>query len=238
MSFGQACLDPSQWWINSGKPITQHINLPKKLTMGKKKNHRASMSKTAKITHRKSTRIHRNLSKPPPIKQKNTQKQSQKTITPTIPYDPSSKILLVGEGDFSFSVSLLTHHLSPIQNSLDGDSEGDELNLDEGGGVCNIGSCDPEGDGRGAGAALATTSYDTRAALLEKYPQAAENVKFLQARGAMVLHNIDITRFDKLPKVLRKSKGGFDVVGFMFPHVGGLSTDVGRQVKSNQGLFY
>lgn len=206
--------------------------------MGKKKNHRAPVSKTVKTAHRKSTRIHQN-SKPPPIKQKNTQKQYQKTVTPTIPYDPSSKILLVGEGDFSFSVSLLTHHLSPIQNSLDGDSEDDELNLDEGGDVCNdIGSCDPDGDGRGVGAALIATSYDARATLLGKYPQAAENVEFLQGRGVTVLHNIDITRFEKLPKVLRKSKGQFDVVGFMFPHVGGLSTDVGRQVKSNQGLFY
>lgn len=73
--------------------------------------------------------------------------------------------------------------------------------------------------------------------LLEKYPQAAEKVKLLRERGATVLHGVDITRFGKLPKVLRKRKGGFDVVGFMFPHVGGLSTDVGRQVKSNQGRF-
>lgn len=207
--------------------------------MGKKKNHRAPVSKTAKTTHRKSSRMHQNPSKPPPIKQKNTQKQYQRTFTPTIPYGPSDKILLVGEGDFSFSVSLLAHHFSPIQNGLDGDSEGGELNLDNGDGVRNdIGSWDPDGNGRGAGAALIATSYDAKAALLEKYPQAAENVGFLQGQGVTVLHNIDITRFDKLPKVLRKSKGEFDVVGFMFPHVGGLSTDVGRQVKSNQGLFY
>lgn len=74
--------------------------------------------------------------------------------------------------------------------------------------------------------------------LLEKYPQAAGNVRLLKERGAIVLHGVDATRFDKLPKALRKRKGTFDAVGFMFPHVGGLSTDVGRQVKSNQGEWF
>lgn len=202
--------------------------------MGKKKNHRAPVPKTAKTAHRKFTHTHQNLSKPPPTKPKNThQKKYHQTVSPTIPYDLSSKILLVGEGDFSFSVSLLTHYLSPAHSSLNGDS--DEVNLDEGG-VCNgIGSYDLDGGKEGRGANLIATSYDSGAALLEKYPQAAENVKLLQERGVTVLHGIDITKFNKLPKALRKSKDGFDVVGFMFPHVGGLSTDVERQVKSNQG---
>lgn len=203
--------------------------------MGKKKNHRAPVPKNAKTAHRRSTHTPQNLSKPPPTKSKNShQKQHQQKATPIVPYDPSSKILLVGEGDFSFSVSLLTHHLSPAENSPDGDSDGDDLDLDESGVYNGLGSCNPVG----GGANLIATSYDTGVALLEKYPQAAEKVKLLRERGVAVLHGVDITRFDKLPKVLRKRKGGFDAVGFMFPHVGGLSTDVERQVKSNQGQFF
>lgn len=201
--------------------------------MGKKKNHRAPVPKTAKTAHRKSTHTPQNLSKPPPTKLKNThQRQYQQKATPIIPYEPFSKILLVGEGDFSFSVSLLTHHLSPAEGSPD-DNDGDELNIDEGGVYSG-----PDSRDHGGGCAnLIATSYDMGDVLLEKYPQAAEKVKLLRERGATVLHGVDITRFGKLPKVLRKRKGGFDVVGFMFPHVGGLSTDVGRQVKSNQGQF-
>lgn len=207
--------------------------------MGKKKNHRAPVPKNAKTAHRRSTHTPQNLSKHPPTKSKNShQKQYQQKATPIVPYGPSSKILLVGEGDFSFSVSLLTHHLSPAENSPDGDSDGDELNIDEGGVYNGLDSCNPAGGGEGSGAHLIATSYDTGAVLLEKYPQAAEKVKLLQERGVTVLHGVDITRFDKLPKMLRKRKGGFDAVGFMFPHVGGLSTDVERQVKSNQGQFF
>lgn len=84
---------------------------------------------------------------------------------------------------------------------------------------------------------LTATSYDTEAALLEKYPQSAGNVKVLREKAATVLHGVDVTKFAKLPKSLRRRQGAFDVVGFMFPHVGGLSTDVGRQVKSNQGQW-
>lgn len=203
--------------------------------MGKKKNHRAPVPKNAKTAHRKSTHTPQNLSKPPPKKSKNLhQKQHQQKATPIVPYDPSSKILLVGEGDFSFSVSLLTHHLSPVENSFDGDNDGDELNIDEGGVYDGLGSCNPIG----GGVNLIATSYDTEVALLEKYPQAAGKVKLLRERGVAVLHGVDITKFDKLPKALRKRKGGFDAVGFMFPHVGGLSTDVERQVKSNQGQLF
>lgn len=113
-----------------------------------------------------------------------------------------------------------------------------EDNLDGAGIYNGLDSRDLVGGGKGGGANLIVTSYDAEVALLEKYPQAKESVKLLRERGATVLHGVDITRFDKLPKVLRKRKEGFDAVGFMFPHVGGLSTDVGRQVKSNQGQFF
>lgn len=198
--------------------------------MGKKKNHKLPLKKNAKSTHRKSTHTPQNLRKP---KSRTTQPQQQKQRNakePVIPYTPSSRILLVGEGDFSFSVSLLTHHLSSTITISD-DAEDAEIEVGEDG-VYNGG--DVEGNSSG-GLSLIATSYDTETTLLEKYPQSAANVTLLRERGATVLHGVDTTNFEKMPKALRKRRGGFDVVGFMFPHVGGLSTDVGRQVKSNQG---
>lgn len=44
---------------------------------------------------------------------------------------------------------------------------------------------------------------------------------------------VDATRLGKAGKEVRK--GGFDRVGFNFPHVGGLTRDINRQVRYNQG---
>jgi len=49
-----------------------------------------------------------------------------------------------------------------------------------------------------------------------------------------VLYGIDATKLDKGGKEVRR--GGFDRVVFNFPHVGGLTKDVNRQVRYNQGM--
>lgn len=131
---------------------------------------------------------------------------------PTVPFEPDHRILLVGEGsaqfprnlsmalimqqgDFSFSHSLLAEH-----------------------GCCH----------------LIATSYDSRSALSEKYSQAARNVKELEAEEDIrVLYGIDATKLEKAGKQIRK--GSFDRIVFNFPHVGGLTKDVNRQVRHNQG---
>lgn len=202
--------------------------------MSKKKNRKNPTPKNTKTAHRKSAHTPQTLHKPPPPKVKNTPQRHEKKTAPIIPYDASSRILLVGEGDFSFSVSLLTHHLAP--KSANGDNDDDDginIEVDKDGAYSGKGS--PRSGNEKGGANLVATSYDAEVALLEKYPQAVDNVKLLKERGVTVLHGVDVARFDKLPKMLRRRKDGFDCVGFMFPHVGGLSTDMGRQIKSNQG---
>lgn len=120
---------------------------------------------------------------------------------PTVPFSPEDHILLVGEGDFSFSHSLLTAH-----------------------GCCS----------------LVATSYDKSSVVRSKYPQSAAQVKALEEEeDCKVLYDVDATKLGKSGatdgggKCVRK--GGFGKVVFNFPHVGGLTKDVNRQVRHNQG---
>lgn len=118
---------------------------------------------------------------------------------PTIPFEPSDHILLIGEGDFSFATSLVEHH----------------------------GTCD-----------LTATCYDSQASLFEKYvPQAEKHTTFLTEEGQTVLYSIDATKLSKYKALTRAPGGLWDVIMFNFPHVGGKSTDVNRQVRFNQELL-
>ncbi|KAF2479875.1 hypothetical protein BDY17DRAFT_233166, partial [Neohortaea acidophila] len=129
----------------------------------------------------------------------------------SIPFDPSDRILLVGEGDFSFAASLVEHH------------------------ACHN---------------LTATSLDTRTELLAKYaPQAEEHIRALEEAGQTVLHNVDATKLERNKAVIKAAAAaaagnhgeaaahGFDKILFNFPHIGGKSTDVNRQVRANQELL-
>ncbi|KAL8927978.1 MAG: hypothetical protein Q9208_002053 [Pyrenodesmia sp. 3 TL-2023] len=127
---------------------------------------------------------------------------------PIIPFAPNDRILLVGEGDFSFAHSLYKHH-----------------------------NC----------SSLVATCYDTAAALAEKYPQATQYIRELEDAAHTdedvdleVLYGIDATKLGKGGrasggKAVKKAR--FDKVVFNFPHVGGLTRDVNRQVRHNQELL-
>jgi 25S rRNA (uracil2634-N3)-methyltransferase len=139
--------------------------------------------------------------------QKNLQ-QSQKSTA--IPIDPLDKILLIGEGDFSFAASLVEDH--------------------------------------GCSQVLATTN-DSEETCLTKYPNtAAQHHSLLRTAyddsfedfqkalpDGPILYNIDATNLQKSKEVKRAAP--FDWIIFNFPHVGGLSTDINRQVRANQALL-
>ncbi|RDW83242.1 hypothetical protein BP5796_04733 [Coleophoma crateriformis] len=74
--------------------------------------------------------------------------------------------------------------------------------------------------------------------LEEKYPHVGENIEVLEAAGAVVKYAVDATKM--LPWTDKKGRGGvgiMDRIFFNFPHVGGKSTDVNRQVRYNQELL-
>lgn len=169
-----------------------------------------------------STTAPPSASKPPAKKQKTAdtpsakkQKTADKPSLPlqasqrrAVPFGEYEHILLVGEGDFSFTRSLAIEH-----------------------GCANV----------------VATSYDLKADVQEKYPQ------FEGIRAALeeltppvpLHHGIDATKLSsyKHLKCVREDDGqehmgdGWDTIVFMFPHTGGLSTDVNRQVRANQALL-
>ncbi|KAH8815585.1 hypothetical protein F5884DRAFT_183250 [Xylogone sp. PMI_703] len=85
----------------------------------------------------------------------------------------------------------------------------------------------------------ATVLETSHAALVEKYPQAKENVELIEAGGGKVMYGVDAGKMAAWTKG-RKGKekeGVMDRIIFNFPHVGGKSTDVNRQVRYNQELL-
>lgn len=74
--------------------------------------------------------------------------------------------------------------------------------------------------------------------LMEKYPHVGENIAKVEAEYGRVLYNVDATKMAPfVEKKGKESNGVMDRIFFNFPHVGGKSTDVNRQVRYNQELL-
>ncbi|KAI3399079.1 hypothetical protein diail_7879 [Diaporthe ilicicola] len=127
-------------------------------------------------------------------------KTHARDLEPTIPFSPEDTILLVGEGDLSFSRALVEHHYCENITATVLEKDLDELTA--------------------------------------KYPHVKENVDLIEAEGSKVAYGVDAKKMAPWAKKTGKdSVGIMDRIIFNFPHVGGKSTDVNRQVRYNQELL-
>lgn len=102
-------------------------------------------------------------------KGKGKEKDVPQNQRPTIPFQPTDKILLVGEGNFSFTRALVVH--PPPGSGLE---------------------YLPPGN-------LTATAYDSEEECYEKYPEAEDIVRGLRDRSIEVLFSVDATRLEKTP---------------------------------------
>ncbi|KAH8169670.1 hypothetical protein LIA77_10214 [Sarocladium implicatum] len=191
--------------------------------------------------------------KPQPQKQNKKQQQhkQQQHERPTIPFTTHERILLVGEGDLSFAASLVKHHgctavtasvleknreeleakyphvgenidaflaeeaevpdKEDVEKKESGDSEEEQASED-----------DDEDWGEDS---------DEDAS---EQRQRAKKSQPPPPRKNRIAYNIDATK--PLPNSLLSSSP-FSAIIFNFPHVGGLTTDINRQVRHNQSLL-
>jgi 25S rRNA (uracil2634-N3)-methyltransferase len=76
--------------------------------------------------------------------------------------------------------------------------------------------------------------------LAGKYPHVLENIAVVEEGGGKVVYGVDAMKMGSWIEGRKgagsQRVGGMDKVVFNFPHVGGKSTDVNRQVRYNQGV--
>ncbi|GAA5981476.1 hypothetical protein JCM11641_004775 [Rhodosporidiobolus odoratus] len=160
-----------------------------------------------------------------------TQGESHQVDKPSVqPFRRGERVLLVGEGNFSFSHSLLL----PLSSSTSSTPVQPLITP----------------------SLLLCTAFDSQSVASEKYPDLSTHVDALRAAGATVLFGVDATKLEEkkevrefagLGKPSMKGKArecggieegaGFDKIVFNFPHVGQGITDQTRNIRTNQTLL-
>lgn len=152
------------------------------------------------------------------------------------PYRPSDRLLLVGEANFSFAVSIATL-LWPARCQQTSTSNVDASKSDPV--VDKEEWSDVEDVSEEMLGWLIATTLDSREITFEKYPDAESNTNLLQSWGFLVLFDFDATNNSCYLSLRKQEKRCADVnrIVFNFPHVGLGITDQERNILANQRLL-
>ncbi|KAL3489448.1 hypothetical protein BJX62DRAFT_154441 [Aspergillus germanicus] len=171
--------------------------------------------------------------------QKGQQKQQQNR-RPIVPFRRRDRILCIGEGDFSFAHSLATHHRCKnllatcydSQETLYGKYPQAEKNIAE---ILAVSSSHKSNDEKQQQNTSPKVIFSVDAKKLGSPSGGGKDVRTGFPRKEK---KRPAWRKEDPTRCKRASAGGpWDMICFNFPHVGGLSTDVNRQVRANQELL-
>ncbi|OPB45134.1 hypothetical protein A0O28_0073400 [Trichoderma guizhouense] len=181
-----------------------------------------------------------------PLQSKPAKKhRQQQHDEPVIPFSPSDRILLVGEGDLSFAASIIEHHGCTNVTATVLEKDHAELLAKYPAVDTNIAVVnrrpDPPSHGAGADADADGQPDGDDNDDDDEYNEGEDDNSDASANSKKrktvvvnnkLVYNVDATKLP--PSVARVPH---DRIIFNFPHVGGKSTDVNRQVRYNQELL-
>jgi len=208
-------------------------------------------------SHSKSTVNRRQHSQLPPSKSKRAVAQRAKNRPAQsrvkVPFTKHDNVLLVGEGDFSFSLSLKLHHrVNQITTTCyDSQETLESKYLDvrktiQQLGVPNdqVAATSPKGSAEKHYGDSRNEENSEWEGFSPSPPAprvvagSEEQKEPLSSPAAVhIYYGIDATKLSSAHKKLLRPYTPFSKIVFNFPHVGGMSTDVNRQVRYNQELL-
>ncbi|KAI0389007.1 hypothetical protein F5Y17DRAFT_450779 [Xylariaceae sp. FL0594] len=202
--------------------------------MGKKRKLAQNARAHIKTPNRNNANGHGKKPAPPAGKPQNNKKiPSTQHTEPTIPFSPEDKILLVGDGDLSFAASLVEYHYCADVTATVYEKSRDELLEKYPHAADNIVKIEAEDGCR----VLFGVDATKMAPFTNKALSSSSSGK---GRKGSQSSNSDsaTTTTATAPRIARNgAQGVMDRIIFNFPHVGGKSTDVNRQVRYNQELL-
>ncbi|OAL35507.1 hypothetical protein AYO20_05126 [Fonsecaea nubica] len=205
-------------------------------------------------TFGKSTVVRRQHSHHPPTKPKapsTGSQHGQPQARVKVPFTKNDNVLLVGEGEFSFSLSLRQHHkvnqivatcydsedvlqskypdvqktITQLRSAARGnDTDTTHHETVQGNETAN--HKDDEWNGFSPSPPESPT-----------HDQVEDSDRPRDEEAVHILYGIDATKLASAHKKALRPYSPFTKIVFNFPHVGGLSTDVNRQVRYNQELL-
>lgn len=156
-------------------------------------------SHAAQIAEQKARKMHGGRSAPKVEKTVKQQKLSSNakgkgpsTRRPTVPFQSTDTILLIGEGNFSFALALARPSTSRME-------------------LAHLAYLPPKN--------ITATAYDSEKDCYSKYPEAEEIVASLREWGVEVLFSVDATKLEWVSALKGRS---WSKIVWNFPHAGTL----------------